>query len=156
MRQNEAGRFAILILLLGNKRELHRLSEAKPGYKDFPPFQAPIARPDPSGSFSFLDLCSEQRQRNEVQTEHLQAGLLRTMPPPQIRTAQQDPIRSSLLAQRTKRATDRLSGSPAAGLPCRPRRAGGSSLHQAQAVLRTPYVRAQPVLCFYEGGSVIQ
>jgi len=41
---------------------------------------------------------------------------MRTLPLPQIRTAQQDPIRSSLLAQRTERATDGLSGSPAAGL----------------------------------------
>ena len=67
---------------------------------------------------SLLDLCSEQRRRNEEQTEHLQTGLMRMMPLPQIRTAQQDPIRSSLLARRTERATDGLSGSPAAGLTC--------------------------------------
>ena len=52
------------------------------------------------------------------QTEHLQTGLMRTVPRPQIRTAQPGPIRSALLAQRTKRATDGLSGSPAAGLTC--------------------------------------
>ncbi|WP_231512487.1 hypothetical protein, partial [Paucibacter sp. KBW04] len=61
---------------------------------------------------------SEQRQRNEEQTEHLQTGLLQTMPLPQIRTAQQDPIRSSLLARHAAPATDGLSGSPAAGLTC--------------------------------------
>lgn len=43
---------------------------------------------------------------------------MRTLPRPQIRTAQQDPIRSASLAQRAERATDGLSGSPVAGLTC--------------------------------------
>ena len=68
--------------------------------------------------FFLQDLCSGEWQRNEEQTEHLQTGLMRLTPRPQIRTAQQGPIRSVLLARRTKRATDGLSGSPAAGLTC--------------------------------------
>ncbi len=52
------------------------------------------------------------------QIEHLQTGLLQRELRPQKRTAQQGPIRSTLLARRTEGSTSGLSGLPAAGLTC--------------------------------------
>ena len=70
-------------------------------------------------NFSFLqDLGVGGRQGDEEQTEHLQTGLLQRELRPQKRTAQQGPIRSTLLARRGEGSTSGLSGLPAAGLTC--------------------------------------